>query len=104
MKDIIETIAQLRLQRNWSGYALAKKAGIPQSTLSTWYRKGQTPTIATLEKICKGFGITLSQFFAGNEDAAALTAGQKELLDGWRALNEQKRQAVMDLIRACAQP
>lgn len=100
MKDIVETIAQLRLQRNWSGYELAKKAGIPQSTLSAWYRKGRTPTIATLEKIRKGFGITLSQLFAGNE----VTAEQKELLDGWRALNEQKRQAVIDLIRACGKP
>lgn len=62
MKDILAEITRLRLQRGWSEYDLAKNSGLTQSTISTWYRKNQTPTIQTLDKVCRGFGITLSQF------------------------------------------
>ena len=64
MKDILQEITRLRTERGWSEYDLAVRAGITQSTISTWYRKQQIPTIKSLEKICAGLGITLSQFFA----------------------------------------
>ncbi|MCX4354512.1 MAG: helix-turn-helix transcriptional regulator, partial [Lachnospiraceae bacterium] len=85
MKDILAEITRLRLNRNWSEYQLAQHSGISQSTISTWYRKNQVPTIQTLEKVCLGFGITLSQFLANDDDAVSLTESQKELLDCWAA-------------------
>lgn len=60
MIDILEKITELRKERNWTEYELAKNSGLTQSTISTWYRKGQIPTIQTLDKVCQGFGITLS--------------------------------------------
>ena len=63
MIDILEKIRILKLERNWSEYQLAEKSGIPQSTISSWYRKNQIPTISSLEKICNAFNLTLSQFF-----------------------------------------
>ena len=53
MKDILAEITRLRLQRGWSEYDLAKNSGLTQSTISTWYRKNQTPTIQTLDKVCR---------------------------------------------------
>ena len=81
MKDILEEITRLRLKRGWSEYELAKHPGLSQSTISTWYRKGQTPTMQTLDKVCKGFGITISQFFAECDDVVSLTPTQREVLD-----------------------
>ena len=78
MKDILADITRLRLQRGWSEYDLAKNSGLTQSTISTWYRKNQTPTIKTLDKVCKGFGITLSQFFDEGGEAVSLTDDQRE--------------------------
>ena len=100
MKDILKEITRLRLKRNWSEYDLAKHSGLSQSTISTWYRKQQTPTIQTLDKVCKGLGITLSQFFAEGEDPVSLTREQRELLDHWSALTEQQRQAIQDLLKS----
>ena len=45
MKDVLEEITRLRLKRGWSEYELAKHSGLAQSTISTWYSKGQTPTL-----------------------------------------------------------
>lgn len=87
MKNVLAEITRLRLERGWNEYELAKHCGLSQSTISTWYRKNQTPTIQTLDKVCKGLGISLSQFFAEGSDAVSLTPEQKDMLDNWSALN-----------------
>ena len=88
MKDVLQEITKLRLKRNWSEYELAKNSGLTQSTISTWYYK-----------VCKGFGITLSQFFAENDDAISLTEEQKNMLDNWSALNPKQKQIIMELLQ-----
>ena len=61
MKDILATITAYREERHWTEYQLAERSGLPQSTISSWYRKGMVPTVPSLEKVCAAFGITLSQ-------------------------------------------
>ncbi len=99
MKDVLQEITRLRLERGWTEYELAKNSGLTQSTISTWYRKGQTPTVQTLDKVCTGLGISLSQFFAEGTDAIVLTEEQKEMLDNWSALNQTQRKIVLDLLK-----
>lgn len=99
MKDVLAEITRLRLKRHWSEYELAQHSGLSQSTISTWYRKNQIPTIHTLDKVCCGLGITLSQFFAVDDDAISLTDEQKELLDCWAALTDTQRILFMELFR-----
>ena len=50
MKNVLEEITRLRLERKWSEYDLSKHSGLSQSTISNWYRKKQVPTIQTLNK------------------------------------------------------
>ena len=50
-------------ERGWSEYRLAKESGLSQSTISNLFVRNTLPSIATLEIICKSFGITLAQFF-----------------------------------------
>lgn len=99
IKNILDEITRLRLQRGWSEYELAVRAGITQSTISTWYRKNQQPTIVSLEKICNGLGITLSQFFADSNDVVSLTQTQREMLDNWSALSEQQQELLLAFIK-----
>lgn len=98
MKDILATITTYREERNWTEYQLAERSGLPQSTISSWYRKNMIPTIPSLEKICSAFGITLSQLFAEENTAVSLTASQKKLLDRWNRLSEDQQNAVFLLI------
>ncbi len=99
MKDVLKEITRLREKRKWSEYDLAKRSGLAQSTISTWYRKNQIPTIQTLDKVCHGLGITLSQFFAEGDDAVSLTPEQKELLDNWSALTETQQRLFIELFK-----
>ena len=97
--DILAKILKERQKRNWSEYQLAQNSGITQSTISTWYRKNMQPSISSLEKICSGFGITLSEFFSDSDDnEMILTDEQKLILDKWNSLNKQQKKAVSDLL------
>ncbi len=99
IKNILDEIQRLRLARNWTEYELATHADLTQSTISTWYRKNQMPTLKSLEKICTGFGITLSQFFAEDNDVIQLTAEQRELLDCWSSLTQRQKELFLELFK-----
>lgn len=98
VKDILAVITTYRERRGWSEYQLAEHSGLPQSTISSWYRKNMVPTIPSLEKICDAFGITLSQLFAEEDASVSLTASQKQLLEKWSRLTEDQQSAVFTLI------
>ena len=98
MKDILATITKYRQDRGWTEYQLAERSGLPQSTISSWYRKNMIPTVPSLEKICMAFGITLSQLFAEEENTVSLTDSQMKLLESWSRLTEEQQAAVFTLI------
>ena len=98
MKDILSAITKHRTDRSWTEYQLAERSGLPQSTISSWYRKNMVPTVPSLERICDAFGITLSQLFAGEDEAVALTESQKKLLYSWARLSEEQQNALLALI------
>lgn len=104
MVDILATIARYRQERGWSEYRLSEKSGISQSTISTWYRKNMNPTIASLEKICDAYGITLSQFFAEGQEAVNLTESQAKLIHEWAKLDAEQQEAVSTLIAVMQKP
>jgi len=98
VKDILTTINKYREERDWTEYQLAERSGLPQSTISSWYRKNMVPTVPSLEKICNAFGITLSQLFAEGETPVSLTESQRKLLESWSRLTEEQQAVVFALI------
>ena len=98
MVDVLARITEYREARGWTEYQLAERSGLPQSTISSWFRKGMMPTIPSLEKICIAFGITISQLFANENELVSLTSTQRKLLESWSRLDEEKQAAVFQLI------
>ena len=98
MKDILSTITEYRKNRGWTEYQLAESSGLPQSTISSWYRKNMMPSLSSLEKICNAFDITLSQLFAEENDTVSLTESQRNLLEKWSKLSCEQQEAVFNLL------
>lgn len=98
LKDILASITAYREERGWTEYQLAERSGLPQSTISSWYRKNMVPSIPSLEKICIAFGITLSQLFAEGDSPVSLTESQKKLLERWSKLSEDQQTVIFALI------
>ena len=84
MTDILGLIRKNREARGWTEYQLAERSGLPQSTISSWYKKGMTP----------------SQFFADAEDRLALTPAQRALLDKWSRLTPGQQSSLLALMDA----
>ena len=97
--DAHQRLRQLLDERGWTEYRLSKKCGLSQSTLANIFRRNTVPSISTLEAICDGFGIPMSQFFTDG-DLTVLTPEQKELFDKWVALTPEQKSAVYGLIAA----
>jgi len=65
--DIGRRLQELREAQGVSRYRLNKIAGLSTSTLHDIETGKKSPTITTLEAICKGLGITLQEFFNWEE-------------------------------------
>ena len=99
--DVLKRIDVLRAERNWTEYQLAQESGLTQSTISTWYRKKMTPTIASLEKLCDAFGITLSEFFLDDGgNTLSLTPPQLRLLTYAAKLNKKQNEALLSFLES----
>lgn len=61
-------------------------------------KRNPVPIVSTLESICKGFGITMSQFFADGE-LVEVNNKTRDLLDCWSALSEEQRDAALVLLK-----
>ena len=73
--------------------------GLSESTLANIFRRNTMPSITTLEAICNGFGITLSQFFAEDE-MVELTPELKNLFDKWISLTPEQKNAIYSMVNA----
>lgn len=96
--DVLERLRGLLDERGWTEYRLAKECGLSESTIANIFRRNSVPSITTLESICNGFGITLSQFFA-DDNMVELTPQAKELFDNWVTLTPEQKNAVLTMVR-----
>lgn len=97
--DTHERLRQLLNERGWTEYRLAKNCGLSESTIANIYRRNTVPSLATLEAICKGFGITMAQFFAEGE-MVEINPELKELFENWVNLTSEQKKAANQMLKA----
>ncbi len=95
-------IKNLRQERNLSQYKLAEKADVSQSFLSALEAGKKSPTVDTLEKICRALGISLAEFFSwGNpRQFPNLPPYISGLIDELRHLNPEQIEHLTQFIRS----
>ncbi|MDE6926736.1 MAG: helix-turn-helix transcriptional regulator [Acetatifactor sp.] len=97
--DAIKRIDQLMAERNWTDYKLSIESGLSSSTIANIHRRNTIPSIATLEAICHAFGISLSQFFADeNNNIVQLSDEQYSFFKKWTTLTNDQKQILYALI------
>lgn len=96
--DILERLNKVLKEAGITRYRLSKKCDVPEETLTGIFNRGSIPTIVTLEAICKGLNITLSQFFAEN-DMIELTPELKELYSDWRFLTPKQKELTKQFVK-----
>lgn len=96
--DATEKIKQLLAQRGWTAYRLSKNSGLAESTITNILKRNTVPSIPTLEAICKGFGITISQFFADGE-MIEITPDISELIQYYTVLSADQKEIAIQLLK-----
>ena len=96
--DIHKRIKQMAKDRGLSTYELAKRSGMTISSLYNMFERGTMPKIETLQKICDGMEVSLSDFFAFCSKPKAgshLTENDILLLEINRELTKQNQEKLM---------
>ena len=97
--DALRKINTMRLERGWSIYRLSVESDLPQSTLVNMFSRETQPSIATLEAICKGFGITLAEFFTETEEEKGEVMSKDELTQAFFDLPRESQKLVCRLMK-----
>ena len=95
--DTHKRLQTLLDERGWSKYRLSKECGLSESTLANIFRRNTKPSIVTLEAICRGFGITLSQFFAEGE-MVEITSELQDVFENWMLMTPEQKSTLLQLI------
>ncbi len=104
MKELqpLERIQELCQERGWSYYQLAKASGITYSTLNTMLNKKNMPSLPTLQKLCEGFGISITEFFDASYSQHGLTADQAECIELFTLLDAKDRKLAITFMKGLA--
>lgn len=100
--DVLTRIQELLDFNHWSLYKLAKKSDLPYSSLSNLVNRKNCPTIATLERICTGFGISLPEFFNFTENPLRnhdISPDKQELLNSYDSLSVKDKELLTVYLR-----
>ena len=96
--DVLKRIDDLRNAKGWSQYKLALEAELTQSTITNMYSRKTLPSITTLSSICNALGVSLAEFFAGDDNAdIVISDSEKALVLSYRKLSEKNKIAVKSL-------
>ena len=101
---ILRKIEELMELRGMTRYRLSKMSGIKQSTLTTMLNKRSVISISSLDKICRAFGLQLSEFFAMIEENREQDGLTDFPVAEWEPLPSEHKQVlvgIMQLFRNC---
>ncbi len=100
--NVLDRIQYFLDFNHWSLYKLAKCSGLPYSSLNNLFNRRTCPTIATLEKICGGLQISLSEFFDFQDNPLrneTITAEQQDLLNAYDSLSIRDKELLQAYLK-----
>lgn len=101
MNELSEMIKDQMNLRGWTVYRLAQESGVPYATLAPICSGKTSPSYPTLKGICKGFGLTPSEFFRAYESPAEAKDRQTvEMLRYWAAMDADERKGLLGFLKS----
>lgn len=96
LNSTLQRIEELCEQHQWNHYRLAKNCDIPLASIQAMFSRNTCPTIPTLEKICEGFSISMSEFFDYmiTPDHPALRQDEQLLVERYNKLSRHDKEIL----------
>lgn len=93
---------RLRSARERSGLTiaeLARRAGVPVSTVQGWERRSSGLAVGQVERVCEVLGVSLDWLITG-KDAEKLTLRERRVVMFLRELSAENQLRVVDLVES----
>ena len=100
VEEIHKRLRQLMKEKGFSSYRLAENSGLTQSSVYNMFERGTMPKIETLDMMCRGLDISLSDFFiyaSRPGPGGYLSESDEKLLEVNRSLSEGSRDRLLFL-------
>lgn len=102
-EEIHAKIKGLMDERDWTNYKLVeeckkKDSNVNKSTIFGMLKRKSYPTIPVLQQLCKGFGITLAEFFKDESTGLTVYQSDKPLLDRCHQMTEKMQDQCLDMM------
>ena len=95
--EVLQRIREFLKLNRCSIYKLANESGIPYSSLNNCFLRNTCPTIPTLEKLCAGLNISLSDFFNFKKNPlrdTSLSEDEHNVLSTYRKLSIRDKELL----------
>ncbi len=95
IKNILNTIDCLRIEKGLSISCLATRAGLSDNTLKYIFKKRSCPSLPTISCLCRAFDVPIWQFFMLTEIEQKLPLKEHELLVHFEGLNDAHKDLLI---------
>ena len=95
--EIGERLRHVRKSKNISIYRISMETGISQSHISDLEQGRRKPSVETLSRLVVPLGITLSELFNENNDISILSKKERQLVEYFRTLPDEKAELLLQL-------
>ena len=97
--DIAERLRTVRKSKNISVYRLSQMSAISETHIRDLERGDRNPSFDTLSRLAKPLGLSLSELFNESDTAAFLTKDEKELVECFRMLSQDKADSLLRFLK-----
>ncbi len=98
--DIAERLKSTRKARNLSVYKLSQLSGVSETHIRDLERGDRNPSFDTLHRLVKPLGLSLADLFKESEDVSYLSNDEKELVECYRMLSDDKAEKLLQFLKA----
>ena len=99
MTSLYERIVEQTQKMDITGKELGNLLGLKKSPLTDWKNGKSNPTLEQFSKMCEIFAISPEWLLTGKE-AAELSPEEQEIVDCYRATNDQGKRTILTIARS----
>ena len=97
--DIASRLKKIRTAKGYSVYKLSQISGVSETHIRDLERGDRNPSLDTIERLSKTFGMTLSEMLNEDDTISYLSAKEKELLDCYRMLSDAQSDTLLAFMK-----
>ena len=100
LMDIAERLKTARKAKDLSVYKLSQLTGVSETHIRDLERGDRNPSFDTLNRLVKPLGLSLADMFKESEDVSYLSDDEKELVECYRMLSDDKADKLLQFLKA----